>query len=68
MQQGNRDQPGRPGGGIIGYPLDALNEEVAYIAYHFHWDLDRIYDLPHHNRREWVQQIAHLNRRLNLTE
>src|SRR3712207_8071204 len=26
-----------PPGGVIGYPLGQLHEEVAYIAYHFHW-------------------------------
>jgi hypothetical protein len=29
--------------------------------------LERIYNLPHQNRREWVKQIAHLNRRINQT-
>ena len=26
-------------GGVIGYPLGQLHEEVAFIAYHFHWQL-----------------------------
>ena len=38
-------------GGILGYPLDELHEEVAFIAYHFHWDLTRIMDLEHEERR-----------------
>lgn len=50
---------------MTGYPLDQINEEVAYIAYHFHWDLDRIYNLPHRSRREWVKQIADINRRMS---
>jgi hypothetical protein len=50
---------------MTGYPLKQLSEEVAYIAYHFHWDLDTIYNLPHLNRREWVKQIADINRRMS---
>lgn len=50
---------------MTGYPLEQLKEEVAYIAYHFHWDLQRIEDLPHIQRREWVRQIANINRRMN---
>ncbi|MEA4909120.1 MAG: hypothetical protein GYA17_07590 [Chloroflexi bacterium] len=48
-----------------GYPLDLIDEEVAYIAYHFHWELDTIYRLPHLQRREWVRQIARINQRMN---
>ena len=29
-------------GGILGYPLDQLYEEVAFIAYHFHWPHDDV--------------------------
>ena len=28
---------GRRRGGVLGYPLERLHEEVAFIAYHFHW-------------------------------
>ena len=44
------------------YATDALYDEVAYIAYHFHWDLDAILDLEHPDRRRYVEQIARLNR------
>ena len=41
----------RPGaaelGGILGYPLDQVYEEVAFIAYHFHWDFRTIIELEH---------------------
>ncbi|NLE44880.1 MAG: hypothetical protein GX620_09180 [Chloroflexi bacterium] len=56
---------GKPGGGIVGYPLDRLYEEVAYIAYHFCWALDEILNLEHRQRQLWVRQIAKINRRLN---
>lgn len=52
-------------GGIVGYPLDQLHEEVAYLAYHFHWPLDQILDLEHADRRRWVEEISKINRRLN---
>jgi len=42
-----------------------LSEEVAYIAYHFHWPMDAIYQLEHRDRRQWVAQISALNQRAN---
>ena len=50
---------------MTGYPLDRLYEEVAYIAYHFHWPLEAILTLEHHERQAWAGQIAAINRRLN---
>jgi hypothetical protein len=55
----------RAGGGIVGYPLDQLHEEVAYIAYHFHWPLAEVLELEHADRRRWANEIAAINRRLN---
>ena len=48
-----------------GYPLEQIHEEVAYIAYHFHWDLMDILNLEHRQRRIWVKQIASINKRMN---
>ena len=42
-----------------------MHEEVAYIAYHFHWPLDDILNLEHHQRRQWVNEIAKINQRFN---
>jgi hypothetical protein len=42
-----------------------LYEEVAYIAYHFHWSLDDILNLEHRQRQQWVREVANINRRLN---
>jgi hypothetical protein len=50
---------------MSGYPLDRLHEEVAYIAYHFHWSRDEILNLEHRERQRWVNEIADINRRLN---
>ena len=59
-----RGGPGQPGG-IVGYPLDRLREEVAYIAYHFHWPPEDVLNMEHAERRQWVDEIAKINRRLN---
>ncbi|HET7076534.1 MAG TPA: DUF6760 family protein [Chloroflexia bacterium] len=53
---------------MTGYPLDQLREEVAYIAYYFHWPRQEILELEHHERRAWVEQIAGINRQLNVEE
>ena len=52
-------------GGVIVYPLDRLYEEMAYIAYHFHWPYSEIMQMDHHERRRWVDEIAAINTRLN---
>jgi hypothetical protein len=64
MQRPVRGGPDRSGG-VVGYPLDRLHEEVAYIAYHFHWPHEEILSLEHGERRRWVEEIAKINRRLN---
>lgn len=56
---------GRRFGGAIGYPSNRLFEEVAYIAYHFHWPYEQIMGLEHAERRRWIEEIANINRRLN---
>ena len=52
-------------GGIIGYPLERVREEVAFIAYHFHWSHAEIMDLEHAERRHWVTEISSINTRLS---
>lgn len=47
------------------YPSEALYEEVAYIAYHFHWSLDDLMNMEHRERHRWVEQISAINQRLN---
>lgn len=49
------------------YAPDRLYEEVAYVAYHFHWPLDDILDLEHPLRRRFVDEIGHINRRISST-
>ena len=47
----------RATGGILGYPLDQLHEEVALIAFHFHWSYEEIMYMEHQERHEWVKEI-----------
>ena len=56
------------GGGILGYPLARLYEEVAFIAYHFHWPHDEVMQLEHEERLKWVTQISAINNQMNGSE
>lgn len=47
------------------YPLGRLHEEVAYIAYHFHWSYREIMEMEHRERQRWVEEIGSINTRLN---
>ena len=46
------------------YATDRLFEEVAYVAYHFHWPMDTILDLEHPLRLRFVEEIGRINKRL----
>lgn len=52
-------------GGIVGYPLLTLYEEVAFVAYHFHWPPETIANLTHGERLRWVKEISAINERKN---
>jgi hypothetical protein len=45
--------------------LQELYEEVAYIAYHFHWPAETVLGLEHADRRKWVGEISAINQRVN---
>ncbi|WP_448612538.1 DUF6760 family protein [Modestobacter sp. URMC 112] len=53
-----------PPGGIATYATDRMHEEIAYVAYHFHWSLDDLLDLEHPERRRWADEIARINTRM----
>ncbi len=42
------------------YATERLYEEVAYVAFHFHWSLDDILDLEHPLRRRFADEIRRL--------
>lgn len=45
-----------------GYPLDALHEEIAFLAYYLHWDRATLLDLEHRERRRWCDEVSKINR------
>ncbi len=47
------------------YAPDRMYEEVAYVAFHFHWPLAEILDLEHPVRRRFVGEIGKINQRLS---
>ena len=57
----------RPPGGIVSYPLENIFKEVAFIAYHFHWDREAIMGLTHKERHAWVKEISGINAKINDT-
>ncbi len=50
------------------YPVERLTNEVAYVAYHFHWSRNEIVELSHAERRLWVNEIARINEAMNKDE
>lgn len=51
--------------GMKRYPVDRVIQEVAFIAYYFHWPHDDIMAMEHRDRRRWCEEISRINRQLN---
>jgi len=49
------------------YPIKSLYEEMAFIAYHFHWSYGELMQLEHSERRRWCREISSINRNLDGT-
>jgi hypothetical protein len=47
-------------GGIVGYPLTSLRQEVAALAFHFHWSYEEIMTMEHRERQGWVNELSAL--------
>jgi hypothetical protein len=47
----------------VTYATDRLYQEIAYVAYHFHWPLSELLDLEHAERRRYVSEIDSINTR-----
>jgi hypothetical protein len=45
--------------------LKSLYEEVAFVAYHFHWPMESVLNLEHGDRQRWVKEISSINERRN---
>ncbi len=56
---------GKHGGGVVGYPLESLFKEVAYLAYYFHWPHESIMNMDHRHRLEWVGELGDINEAIN---
>jgi len=52
----------------MGYPEERLYEEIAFIAYHFHWSYRELMEMDHRERRRWCEEISKINRRLTETQ
>ncbi len=50
---------------MTGYPLKNLKEEVAFVAYYFHWAHDDVLNMPHLERKAWCEEISKINDNLN---
>lgn len=38
---------------------------MSFISYYFHWGLQDVMELDHHQRRRWCEEISGINRSLN---
>jgi hypothetical protein len=47
----------------VTYATDRVWEEVAYVAYYLHWDLDKILDLEHPVRTRVITEIGKIHSR-----
>ncbi|MFL6126512.1 DUF6760 family protein [Actinophytocola sp.] len=45
------------------YAADRIWEEVAYVAYYLHWDLDKILDMEHPVRTRVITEIGRIHSR-----
>ena len=50
---------------MTSYPLDALYEEMAFIAYYLHWPPQTLLELEHAERRRWVAEVSRINDELS---
>ncbi|NLF04531.1 MAG: hypothetical protein GX593_05965 [Actinomycetales bacterium] len=48
---------------MLRYPVDALWQEIAYLAYHLHWSIGDLLDLEHLDRVRMVRAVATMNER-----
>ena len=51
-----------------GYPLDRLNEEIAFVCYHFNWSHATLMRMEHRDRQMWCEEISKINQQRNEPE
>jgi hypothetical protein len=49
----------------LGYPVERIYEEAAFIAYYFHWSHDEIMAMDHRERRKWCKEISKIHKKVN---
>lgn len=49
----------------MGYPLESLYEEVAFLTYYLHWDYNSVLNLEHFERQRWCKEVSKINQKLN---
>jgi hypothetical protein len=42
----------------VGYPVDRVRHEAAFLGRHAHWTLSEVLDLDHAERQRWVRVFA----------
>jgi hypothetical protein len=42
----------------MGYPVDRVHQEVAFLGRHVHWTLQELLSLDHTQRLRWVREVA----------
>lgn len=54
-------------GGVVrkGYSIEKLYEEMAFIAYYFHWTRSEIMNMEHKERAQWCKSISDINQKIN---
>ena len=45
---------------MIGYPVDRVYQEVAFLGRYVHWTLAELLSLDHAERQRWVQEVTSL--------
>ncbi len=53
------------GGGLTGYPHDALHREIAFLAYYLHWNYETLLNMEHRERQYWCAEASAINRGLS---
>ena len=49
----------------MSYPLENIFKEVAFLAYHFHWERDVLMAMSHKERHGWVAEVSSINEKIN---
>ena len=47
------------------YNVESLREEIAFLAYYFHWSHKEITELSHKERISYCNEVSKINKKLN---